>query len=126
VTAATIDLKRVPAPPLAPADQAIDRMHLARMTLGDRSLEREVLQLFVRQTTIMLARIAGATPALAAACAHTLNGSARGIGAWRVARAAERLEAAAANAMDTDGAMDELVAASAEARTHVAELLRDH
>ena len=32
---------------------------------------------------------------MAAAAAHTLKGSARGIGAWRVARAAERLELAA-------------------------------
>jgi HPt (histidine-containing phosphotransfer) domain-containing protein len=113
------------APPPASTD-AIDRRHLARMTLGDRSLEREVLQLFVRQTTLMLARMAGAAPALAAASAHTLTGSARGIGAWRVARAAERLEAAADNAMDVNAAMDELVAASAEARAAIADLLRGH
>ena len=52
------------------------------MTLGDRRLEREVLEIFVRQTVIMLERIAGAEPALAAAAAHTLTGSARGIGVW--------------------------------------------
>jgi HPt (histidine-containing phosphotransfer) domain-containing protein len=74
---------------------AIDESHLGRMTLGDRRLEREVLELFVRQTTIMLSRIADADPPLAAAAAHTLKGSARGIGAWRVARAAELLEQAA-------------------------------
>ncbi len=68
---------------------AIDEDHLGRMTLGDRRLEREVLELFLRQTTIMLSRIADADPPLAAAAAHTLKGSARGIGAWRVARAAE-------------------------------------
>src|SRR5579863_911527 len=73
----------------------IDEDHLGRMTLGDRQLEREVLEIFVRQTVIMLERIAGADPALAAATAHTLMGSARGIGAWRVAQAAERLEQAA-------------------------------
>ena len=50
----------------------------------------------MRQTTIMLNRIAGADPPLAAAAAHTLKGSARGIGAWRVARAAELLEQAPA------------------------------
>jgi HPt (histidine-containing phosphotransfer) domain-containing protein len=72
----------------------IDETHLERMTLGDRRLEREVLELFVRQTTIMLGRIVGADPALAAASAHTLKGSARGIGAWRVARAAELVEIA--------------------------------
>ena len=44
----------------------IDEDHLGRMTLGDRRLEREVLEIFVRQTVIMLERIAGAEPALAA------------------------------------------------------------
>src|SRR5277367_1902794 len=85
--------------PSAPASDrkpaALDEDHLARMTLGDRRLEREVLEIFLRQAAIMLERIAGAEPALAAAAAHTLKGSARGIGAWRVARAAEQLEYAA-------------------------------
>jgi HPt (histidine-containing phosphotransfer) domain-containing protein len=114
----------VAAPPLVP--DVIDHQHLARMTLGDRGLEREVLQLFVRQTSIMLARIAGGGPALVAAAAHTLNGSARGIGAWRVAQAAERLEIAATNEMDISGPTDELAAASAEARTAIAGMLGDH
>jgi HPt (histidine-containing phosphotransfer) domain-containing protein len=125
--------------PAAESDRrptAIDETHLARMTLGDRRLEREVLEIFVRQTTIMLNRIVGAEPALAAAAAHTLNGSARGIGAWRVARAAELLEQAAAGDGgdgDIDEAIDELKAASLEASAAIgtrltgllAELARD-
>jgi len=75
----------------------IDDEHLARMTLGDRKLEREVLEIFDRQMAMMLKRIAGAEPAVAAAAAHTLLGSARGIGAWGVARAAEKLENVAGN-----------------------------
>jgi len=67
---------------------AIDDDHLRQMTLGDPALEREVLEIFMRQAALMLRRIAGAKPALAAAAAHTLKGSARGIGAWRVAQAA--------------------------------------
>jgi len=104
---------------------AIDEDHLARMTLGDRRLEREVLEIFLRQTTIMLGRIVGTEPALAVAAAHTLTGSARGIGAWRVARAAERLEQAASavgseaggghDLCDLDEAIEELKAASLEA-----------
>lgn len=78
----------------------IDEVHLERMTLGDRSLEREVLEIFARQTTLTLERIADSGPARAAAAAHTLKGSARGIGAWRVALAAERLEEAAAGEGD--------------------------
>jgi len=114
----------------------IDANHLERMTLGDRRLEREVLELFVRQTTIMLNRIVGAEPALAAAAAHTLKGSARGIGAWRVARAAELLEHAAGVAGhegDVAEAIAELKAASLEASAAIgarltvlfAELARD-
>ncbi len=103
---------------------AIDEDHLGRMTLGDRKLEREVLEIFVRQTVIMLERIAGAEPALAAATAHTLNGSARGIGAWRVAQAAERLERAAReNAAELDRAVEELKAATVEATAAIATRL---
>ena len=96
----------------------IDETHLERMTLGDRRLEREVLELFVRQTTIMLGRIVGSDPAMAAASAHTLKGSARGIGAWRVARAAELVESAVAGeggAAAMDEAVTELKSASLEA-----------
>jgi HPt (histidine-containing phosphotransfer) domain-containing protein len=106
----------------------IDEEHLEHMTLGDQRLEREVLEIFVRQTVIMLDRIAGAEPALAAAAAHTLMGSARGIGAWRVARAAERLEHVAAGhgaeiALDT--AVAELRAATVEASKAIGARLGD-
>ena len=98
------------------------------MTLGDRRLEREVLEIFVRQTVIMLERIAGAEPALAAAAAHTLTGSARGIGAWRVARAAEQLERAAngkSGAAALDEAVEELKSAAVEASAAIATRLGD-
>ncbi len=105
----------------------IDADHLRRMTLGDRSLEREVLQIFARQTTLMLQRIVGAKPACAAAAAHTLKGSARGIGAWCVAQASENLEDAVArgDARGLDAAIAELEAASAQARAAIAAQLDD-
>jgi len=93
----------------------IDENHLGRMTLGDRRLEREVLELFLRQTTIMLNRVVGAEPPLAAAAAHTLKGSARGIGAWRVARAAELLEQAANGVAGKNGRADDAAHGLAEA-----------
>jgi HPt (histidine-containing phosphotransfer) domain-containing protein len=108
--------KRISAPPLAPAEPAIDHAHLARMTLGDAHLEAEVLALFDRQATLILARMAGATPAAIAAFAHTLKGSARGIGTWRVATAAETVERAA-----RDGAR----AALAEAVCELAAAVRE-
>ena len=105
---------------------ALDETHLDRMTLGDRRLEREVLELFLRQTTIMLGRIVGAEPALAAAAAHTLKGSARGIGAWRVARAAELVENSAngeGSAAAMDEAVTELKSASLEASAAIGSRL---
>jgi HPt (histidine-containing phosphotransfer) domain-containing protein len=118
VLVATADRDRKPT--------VIDDTHLERMTLGDRRLEREVLELFVRQTTIMLGRIVGAAPAMAAAAAHTLKGSARGIGAWRVARAAELVENAASGE-SADGAMEdavtELKSASLEASAAIGSRL---
>jgi HPt (histidine-containing phosphotransfer) domain-containing protein len=114
-------------PALAPDDRAIDLVHLARTTLGDRGLEREVLQLFERQSTILIARMRSAAPAGMATLAHTLKGSARGIGAWRVARAAEALETAGTAGSDTVAeALDRLAAAADEARALIAELLRAH
>src|ERR1700676_5316081 len=84
------------APKLASDDRPIDLVHLARMTLGDRSLEREVLQLFDRQVTMLIARVREGSRGAVAALAHALKGSARGIGAGRVAGAAEAVELASA------------------------------
>jgi len=94
----------------------IDEQHLACMTLGDSRLEREVLELFLRQAALMLGRVGAAPPTLAIAAAHTLKGSARGIGAWRLARAAEAFEQAVAEAdeIQIKEALSELRAASLE------------
>jgi HPt (histidine-containing phosphotransfer) domain-containing protein len=107
------------APALAPDDRPIDLVHL-----GDRNLEREVLQLFDRQSMLLIARMRTAAPNGVATLAHTLKGSARGIGAWRVARAAEALELAGARDGEIGSALDRLNAASEEARGVIADLLR--
>ena len=73
------------------------------MTLGELSLQREVLALFDRQADILLPRIRRGAPAVAAASAHTLKGSAAGIGAFRVARAAEAVEQAQASRQGCGG-----------------------
>jgi HPt (histidine-containing phosphotransfer) domain-containing protein len=105
--------------PCAAAGAAIDTEHLSRMTLGELSLQREVLALFDRQADILLPRIRRGTPAVASASAHTLKGSAVGIGAFRVARAAEAVEKVGAAA-----AIDTLAAVLAEAKAEIARLLR--
>src|SRR4051812_46808054 len=109
-------------PTSADRERPIDLVHLARMTLGDRGLEREVLQLFDRQAGVLIARMRQVEPGAVAAVAHTLKGSARGIGAWKVARAAEMVERAQ-SADELSIALDRLAAAAAEARNLIAELL---
>lgn len=103
----------------------IDRGHLLHMTFGDRSLQRELLQLFIRQAEMLLGRMRDSDAATMAALAHTVKGSARGIGAWGVARAAEACErAAGGSSVERDLAMADLSAALAEARPAIAELLK--
>ncbi|HTV27212.1 MAG TPA: Hpt domain-containing protein [Xanthobacteraceae bacterium] len=80
----------------------IDEAHLERMTLGDRALERDLLRIFVRQNATILDRITVRDLVAVAAAAHTMIGSARGIGAWRVAKAAEQLARAADEGDETD------------------------
>jgi HPt (histidine-containing phosphotransfer) domain-containing protein len=106
-------------------DLILDEDHLGRMTLGDRLLEREVLEIFVRQNVLMLGRIADAGPARLAEVAHTLLGSARGIGAWRVAQAAERLERTSGEDCEEslNRAIADLEAASLEAGAFIATRL---
>ena len=104
---------------------AIDRGHLTRMTFGDRSLEQEVLQLFDRQASLLIARMRSGDGALVGALAHTLKGSAAGIGAGQVARAAAEAERAAADApAELSATIDRLALAVDEARALIAELLR--
>jgi HPt (histidine-containing phosphotransfer) domain-containing protein len=118
----------IDAPSLTPVEAAIDLAHLARMTLGERRLEAEVLALFDRQAEVLLARMREATPKAVAAFAHTLKGSARGIGAWRVAAAADavEIEAASADAGAIAGAVARLAAAVAEARAAIVQRLQPH
>jgi HPt (histidine-containing phosphotransfer) domain-containing protein len=103
----------------------LDRAHLQRMTLGDRSLEREVLQLFGRQAELLIGRMRVSAPAAVATLAHTLKGSAMGIGAGHVARAAEDIELSANQApAECDRAIDRLALAIDEVRVEIGAILR--
>jgi HPt (histidine-containing phosphotransfer) domain-containing protein len=113
----------MPSPPLAPDDGPIDGAHLDRMTLGDASLEREVLAMFSGQAVGLIARLAS-LPSDIMALAHTLKGSARAIGAFRVAAAAEGLEAAIRHGDDPAQALAGVKDAVAEARTAIDAILR--
>ena len=73
--------------------QPLDLVHLSRRTLGDRTLEREVLSLFARQLDIYMDRLRDAADCRARQeAAHALVGSARAVGAFDVAREAKAIE----------------------------------
>ena len=115
---ATLTVEHEPTGPAA----AIDRAQLARMTLGDRGLEREVLQLFDRQAGLLLARMYSGDPVAVATLAHTLKGSASSIGATAVTLAAAAVETAGGT-IERTVALEQLAVAIDEARAAIAVLL---
>jgi HPt (histidine-containing phosphotransfer) domain-containing protein len=122
----TLHLERIewmPSPPLVPDDGPIDFEHLQRMTLGDAGLEQEVLAMFLAQSARLVATLA-AMPSDAAALAHTLKGSARAIGAFAVAEAAGRLEAAIGSGSDARASLAELGDAVSLTQAAIEPLLR--
>jgi HPt (histidine-containing phosphotransfer) domain-containing protein len=110
----------MPSPPLAPDNGPIDLAHLQRMTLGDAALEHEVLAMFAAQAAGLMAELAG-LPSNVAELAHKLKGSARAIGAFRVADAAEWLET---SGHDAGQALMMLNAAVTEARSAIDGILK--
>ena len=100
-----------PSVPAAADPGVIDLGHLRSMTMSDAALEREVLELFVAQSREITAALA-AWPDNAAALAHTLKGSARAIGAFRVSDAAAAIE----DAMRSEDAGSQAANADALAR----------
>jgi len=120
-----LHLERVtwmPSPPLVPDDGPIDIEHLRRMTLGDTSLEREVLAMFSAQAVGLVGALA-TLPSDASALAHTLKGSARAIGAFGVADAAEGLEALIRSGGDPALALADLTDAVTRARAAIDAIL---
>ncbi|UCI05499.1 Hpt domain-containing protein [Mesorhizobium sp. B1-1-8] len=70
----------------------VDLAHLARQTMGDRELEREVLALFVQQALSVRDKVLDADARERVLLAHSLKGSARGVGAFAVAECAATIE----------------------------------
>lgn len=104
------------------AQGPIDHRHLARFTLGNAALEREVLELFAAQAPLYLDQLRRADTAKAwRDAAHTIKGSAAAVGARRLARFAEMAEKldVAVEATLSEGHRDQAVAALAEATDEV-------
>ena len=110
------------------SSRPVDLVHLSRYTLGERALEREVLQLFCTQSTIYLERLSEARSDKDwKDAAHSLKGSAYAIGAWRTAEAAERAEALSGEALAQARALRlrEIESSVREAETYIGALLEN-
>jgi len=116
--------------PPEPTSRPIDLIHLSRQTLGDRALETELLGLFTRQAIQIVERLSADLPGDSIPwrtdLAHTLKGSARAIGAIRVAIKAEIYEVQARDGKpNLQPALTALRTAVDEACRTIAELLRE-
>ncbi len=108
----------MPAASLATGRRPLDVDHLERMTLGESALEREVLQMFLVQSSRLL-EILASLPADSGTLAHTLKGSARAIGAFDVAERAAALEEAVRQGAGGQQALAALGDAVGEARAAI-------
>jgi HPt (histidine-containing phosphotransfer) domain-containing protein len=113
----------MPSPPLVPDDGPIDLAHLRRMTLGDASLEQEVLAMFAAQASELIEKIVK-QPTDMAELTHKLKGSAQAVGAFRVTDAAEWLESAIRESSDTAEALMTLTDAVLDVRTEIDGILK--
>lgn len=76
----------------ASPDRPIDFEHLSRQTIGDRDVEREVLDMFVHQALSVRDAIVPADLAERLSLCHALKGAARGVGAFPIADCVAALE----------------------------------
>lgn len=103
----------------------VDLKHLRRYTMGDARLEKEVLELFLAQLPQTISALhEAATDKDWRMAAHTLKGSGRAVGAWRVARLAEHAERlpGVANRSICFEAVARIEEAALEARSYIAEI----
>lgn len=106
--------------------EILDLEHLSRQTMGDEAVQREVAGLFMDQTAKVLKLMREtALVSQRSDAAHQLKGSARAVGAWRVAEAAEIVERLAPDASEDQfmEAMAGLHASVAEARAAIAAII---
>jgi len=112
--------------PVLSDGRAIDLVHLSRQTFGERDLEAELLRLFDRQSRQIVDRLTEGPVTEArwrADLAHTLKGSARAVGAFGVAAAAEAYELDARAGADLARALATLRASVDAAHAAIGELL---
>lgn len=83
---------------------AIDFDHLSRYTMNNADLEQEILQLFCNQSHDYVATLKDSLDDLEnwKQATHALKGSARGVGAWRIAAETQVAELMVGSALYTD------------------------
>jgi HPt (histidine-containing phosphotransfer) domain-containing protein len=105
----------------APGGLPLDLDHLDRQTLGDRQLQVDVLRLFLRHADEQVDRLWSAASGEARReAAHSLAGSAKGVGAFAVAAAAAEIENAKG---PVTGRLHALEAAMAAARVSIEDFM---
>jgi HPt (histidine-containing phosphotransfer) domain-containing protein len=110
------------------SSRPVDLVHLSRYTLGERELEREVLELFCTQSFLNLDQLKQCPSDKDwKDLIHTLKGSARAVGAWRVAEAAERAEPLTGEALarSRSACIEEIDTSLREAKAYIKSLLKD-
>ena len=105
--------------------QIFDLSHLAAQTGGDHALQREILTLFVRQSQeiLVLLQDDAGRPPVSADLAHKLKGSARTVGAFVLADAAEAVESRLRAGHPTSLALEDLSAAADAAHADISRYL---
>jgi HPt (histidine-containing phosphotransfer) domain-containing protein len=98
---------------------AIDFTHLDKYTSGDTNLQREVLRMFVQQSDLYLRALKDSDEHEGwFAAAHSLKGSSRGVGAWKVARLSEKAEE-----LTADSSMEDHMSVFSEIETAIDEVV---
>lgn len=103
----------------------IDLVHLARQTLGDRSLECEVLRMFERQVNLYFERVRETNdPHELAMGLHTLKGASLGVGAMALAEIVGGAEAEFARTGRIDAeTLDDMAMAVSEVSAYIVDLI---
>ncbi|MCB1507749.1 MAG: Hpt domain-containing protein [Hyphomicrobiaceae bacterium] len=119
MSAVAINSQTCPVASRPDASRPVDLVHLAHQTLGDRALETEILKLFLVQSELLMKRLAAGfgDAAVVRRNAHTLKGSASGIGAFEVASDAEALFDAPGDAVQSDRLGESVARANAFIRS---------
>jgi HPt (histidine-containing phosphotransfer) domain-containing protein len=96
--------------PMAEEPAVFDMEHFEHMTCSDRVLQLEIVEIFSAQAELWVHLLQPGAPAHSCRdCAHTIKGTARGIGLWALAAACEEAELVCW-AVEADRARERVVA----------------